>query len=135
MASGGSSVTYLRVLSQLRDYVSRATPTSFIFQKDLPDLVKKISDSVYTNKETIEHQTEEKKAKQTSQNISVANTGDVGEEKISDLQKAMKTVNAYIPLYFSQVRLNFSKNEPQKTIEKKYTEVEDKKGNDYKAKY
>lgn len=74
MASGGSSVTYLRVLSQLRDYVSRATPTSFIFQKDLPDLVKKISDSVYTSKETIDHQTEEKKEKQISQNISAANT-------------------------------------------------------------
>uniref|UniRef100_A0A0P4W549 PNPLA domain-containing protein n=1 Tax=Scylla olivacea TaxID=85551 RepID=A0A0P4W549_SCYOL len=118
MASGGSSVTYLRLLSQLRDYVSRATPTSFIFQKDLPDLVKKISDSVYTSKETIEHPKEEKKEKQTPQSIAVSNTVDVGAEKISDLQKAMKTVNAYIPLYFSQVRLNFSKNEQQKPIEK-----------------
>lgn len=54
MTSGGSSVTYLRLLSQLRDYVARATPTSLVFQKDLPDLVKKISNSIYTSKEIIE---------------------------------------------------------------------------------
>ena len=60
MTSGGSSVTYWRLLSQLRDYVSRATPASLVFQKDLPDLVKKISNSVYTSKEIIEH-TEVKK--------------------------------------------------------------------------
>ncbi|KAG0712355.1 Calcium-independent phospholipase A2-gamma [Chionoecetes opilio] len=58
MASG-NSVTYLRLLSQLRDYVVRATPASLIFQRDLPDLVKKISASVYTNKEVIEHTNQE----------------------------------------------------------------------------
>lgn len=48
-------MTYLRLLSQLRDYVAKATPSSLVFQKDLPDLVKKISDSIYTSKEIIEH--------------------------------------------------------------------------------
>lgn len=60
MASGGSSVTYLRLLSQLRDYVAKATPTSAMFQKDLPDLMKKISNSIYTSKEIIEHPKGEK---------------------------------------------------------------------------
>lgn len=55
MTSGGSSVTYLRLLSQLRDYFGKATPASLVFQRDLPDLVKKISNSVYTSKEIIEH--------------------------------------------------------------------------------
>ena len=73
MTSGGSSVTYLRLLSQLRDYVSRATPSSFIFQKDLPDLVKKISNNIYTSKEVIENSKEEKKEKQTPQSIAVTN--------------------------------------------------------------
>ncbi|XP_042229345.1 calcium-independent phospholipase A2-gamma-like, partial [Homarus americanus] len=39
-------------------------------------------------------------------------------ENSTELQKALKTVNAYTSLYFSQVRLNFSKNEEPKNTEK-----------------
>lgn len=40
------------------------------------------------------------------------------DERQSEFQKAMKTVNAYIPLYFSQVKLNFSKSDEPQSSEK-----------------
>lgn len=66
-------MTYLRLLSQLRDYVARATPASLVFQRDLPDLVKKISNSVYTSKEIIEHPKVEKTEKETPKAVAVSN--------------------------------------------------------------
>lgn len=118
MTSGGSSLTYLRVLSQLRDYFAKATPASLVFQRDLPDLVKKISNSIYNSKEVIEHPKVDKIEHETPKAVPERKPIGVSEENISDLKKALKTVNTYIPPYFSQVRLNFSKPEQQKVMDK-----------------
>ncbi|XP_071533326.1 calcium-independent phospholipase A2-gamma-like [Panulirus ornatus] len=119
MASGGNSVTHWRLLTQLRDFITRATPPLAVLQRDLTEVIKKIPDTVQAttdaNPQSAVNKCQNEKGNKEELNLKHV---DMNGENLSEMQKALKTMNAYIPLYFSQVRLNFSKNEESKTVEK-----------------
>ncbi|KAK3878442.1 hypothetical protein Pcinc_017025 [Petrolisthes cinctipes] len=118
MASGGSSVSQWRVLTYLRDYIARTSPIVASFQRDLPHLVEKVVDTVHTNDKTTSL-TEAQKVEDPGKTPSSVKADAGGSSEASyDLQKALRSVNAYIPLYFSQVRQSLYKRELPEAVEK-----------------
>ncbi|XP_045611711.2 calcium-independent phospholipase A2-gamma isoform X1 [Procambarus clarkii] len=118
MASGGSSLTQWRLWTQLRDYIARTT-TLTALQRDLPQVIKKFKGGILIETEAnLKSGVNKFEGENGNEKEIVVKPVDINIENSSELQKVLKTVNSYIPLYFSQVRLNFSKNEEPKTPQK-----------------
>lgn len=113
MASGGSSVTQWRLMTMLRDYITRTSPSLGTIQKELPEIVRNPLQAFSSSQEVkSEGESDIKKIPVMTK------PSETVDERQSEFQKAMKTVNAYIPLYFSQVKLNFSKSDEPQSSEK-----------------
>lgn len=113
MASGGSSLTQWRLIAVLRDYLSRTTPALAAIPKDIPQIVKKTTDTFTSQLEASSRVNYINDDNQNSKNKdgSFVKLNDVAAQNPTDLQRVLGTLSAYIPLYFSQIRLSFSKNE------------------------
>lgn len=112
-------MTQWRLWVQLRDYIVRTTRALAAFQRDLPQVLKSIQGSLQAGTEA-NPKPEVNKFESDNENKKeiTLKPVDMNTENLSELQRALKTVNTYIPLYFSQVRLNFSKNEDPKGSQK-----------------
>ncbi|XP_076048519.1 calcium-independent phospholipase A2-gamma-like isoform X2 [Oratosquilla oratoria] len=110
MASG-NSLSQWRLLAQVRDYLSKTSaPSLSNFQKDLPDLLKKVPGALSwsttkDNKTPVPDKVEEN----PTDVVQTSNTQ--SSSSVVDVQKALRIINTYIPLYFSQLRLNFGQTQ------------------------
>ncbi|XP_064099682.1 calcium-independent phospholipase A2-gamma-like [Macrobrachium nipponense] len=111
MASSGSSLTQWRILAGLRDYLQRVTPALGAVPKVAP---KAFEASESFQSEVNPHDrvqcTENPTQKSGTKSEDVVKVEDSPSGSITELQKVLGAVSSYIPLYFSQIRLHFSKN-------------------------
>ncbi|XP_068231173.1 calcium-independent phospholipase A2-gamma-like [Palaemon carinicauda] len=111
MASG-SSLTQWRILAGLRDYIQRVTPV-------LGAAVPKEAPKVFETSESFQSQVDPLSRLQCTgnqtqnsgtENKEVVNVEDTPTGNVTEIQRVFGAFSSYIPLYFSQIRLHFAKN-------------------------
>ncbi|KAK7081098.1 Calcium-independent phospholipase A2-gamma [Halocaridina rubra] len=112
MASGGSSLAQWRIINGLREYITRTTPALTAVRKELPDVLKE-SSGIFQSTNASDNANYKKNLSATSKSSdSFVKVNDEPTPTIStEFQKVLGTFSSYLPLYFSQIRLHFSKNE------------------------